>query len=382
MLMRPLALLVLVLVLPLPLLLLLICCCRSVAADLPLPLLLLLIFLKHFAALRQVAPWLVLQRLRDQRRRRHRRLHLVARDARLRRFQQHHRGGADADHQLPVQREGTLTAAAALLVALLVALLRALLLANFSRRSQWSKNCNFGHNKQPTHCSTVRWPPPLLLLRALLLADASPRRWLRGPTQAAAPRSSRDAASTVRLIFFCVSVCIFCVFLLFYLLTSLLTSLLADWWRDDTKEHAIANLTWPTIPNDAEYLADSFSRLVVKQDAAGHKPFLAQISFHNCHDPFIGGNKTRRACQSGETCAAEASQPGLGHPGNFSDTQLDYYAWCVSLFFCVCFCFSCIFCIVLLFSLLTSLLAASTSSTARWARCWTCWTSTSTGRTR
>ena len=163
----------------------------------------------------------------------------------------------------------------------------------------------------------------------------------------------------MRLFFFCVCVFIFCVFLLLSLLTSLLASLLADWWRDDTKEHAIANLTWPTIPDDAADLACSFSRLVAKQDAAGHKPFLAQISFHNCHIPFIGGNETRRACQSGKSCAAAASQPGLGHPGNFSDTQLDYYAWCATLFVCVCFCVSHVCLLFLLAFLLAHLFARS-----------------------
>ena len=95
------------------------------------------------------------------------------------------------------------------------------------------------------------------------------------------------------------------------------------WWRDDdaANGHGIANLTSPVPDDDSAYLADSFMRFVAAQAAADHAPFVAQVSFHNCHKPFIGTNASRAACLRGETCAANATARAA-----FTDTQLDFYA--------------------------------------------------------
>eukprot|EP00035_Acanthoeca_spectabilis_P003245 m.92044 g.92044 ORF g.92044 m.92044 type:complete len:685 (+) comp12005_c0_seq2:46-2100(+) len=89
------------------------------------------------------------------------------------------------------------------------------------------------------------------------------------------------------------------------------------WWRNDSVEHAVSNLTSFVPQDDSKYLADSFTRFLERRDTDGHKPFLAQISFHNCHIPFIGTNSTREQCVQGEICPKD---------GGFSDTQLDFYA--------------------------------------------------------
>ena len=79
------------------------------------------------------------------------------------------------------------------------------------------------------------------------------------------------------------------------------------------------NLTQPVPGNEAEdYIADSFGRFL---GGLGGRPFVAQISFHNCHIPFIGTNASRAACQAGQTCRPPA--PGAAP---YTDAELDYYA--------------------------------------------------------
>lgn len=48
---------------------------------------------------------------------------------------------------------------------------------------------------------------------------------------------------------------------------------------------------------------------------------MAQISFHNCHIPFIGTDETRAACAANETCRP----PDAGAPA-YTFAELDYYA--------------------------------------------------------
>ena len=50
------------------------------------------------------------------------------------------------------------------------------------------------------------------------------------------------------------------------------------WWPAD-EDHGIGNLTEQVPPDDTEYLSDAFERYLVSRDG---KPFMAQISFHNC----------------------------------------------------------------------------------------------------
>jgi len=87
-----------------------------------------------------------------------------------------------------------------------------------------------------------------------------------------------------------------------------------NYWSEDTDApHGVTNLTFPTIPDDSAYLADSFDGFVKSLNG---KPFFAQISFHNCHIPYIGSNASRISCMEGKTCK----------PGNYTDAQLDFYA--------------------------------------------------------
>ena len=44
--------------------------------------------------------------------------------------------------------------------------------------------------------------------------------------------------------------------------------------------HGVANLSNPTPDDDATYLAGAFVSFAERQGGA---PFLAQLSFHNCH---------------------------------------------------------------------------------------------------
>jgi arylsulfatase A-like enzyme len=84
--------------------------------------------------------------------------------------------------------------------------------------------------------------------------------------------------------------------------------------------HGVTNLTWPTPPDDSIYLADAFSRFLSERSAQ-RKPFLAQISFHNCHQPFIASKSAKESCAAGQTCRP----PSEGEPP-YTDEELDYYA--------------------------------------------------------
>eukprot|EP00536_Pseudo-nitzschia_multiseries_P000564 jgi/Psemu1/249692/estExt_Genewise1Plus.C_70067 len=97
------------------------------------------------------------------------------------------------------------------------------------------------------------------------------------------------------------------------------------WWDDPLAPHGVTNLTWPTPPDDSLYLADAFSRYL-KERSAERKPFLAQISFHNCHIPFIGSKEAKESCARGETCRSPRSDEKP-----FTDEELDYYACLVEL---------------------------------------------------
>lgn len=95
------------------------------------------------------------------------------------------------------------------------------------------------------------------------------------------------------------------------------------WWEDDSKEHAVTNLTWQTPPDDTMYLTDSFERFLAEQKAAD-TPFMAQISFHNCHMPYIGTPQAVADCAANKTC-----QPPKHTPYTFA--ELDFYACLVEL---------------------------------------------------
>jgi len=96
------------------------------------------------------------------------------------------------------------------------------------------------------------------------------------------------------------------------------------WWEDSSADHGVTNLTNPSYDDDSAYLAEAF--LIFLESRQG-KPFAAQVSFHNCHIPFIGTEAARENCQNGTTC-----KPTNRHgdeAGSYSDFELDFYA-CLS----------------------------------------------------
>lgn len=130
----------------------------------------------------------------------------------------------------------------------------------------WQKNCDFGHDLKPTHCGGGPGPDP----------DA--------------PRG--------------------CCF---------------NYWSDDVNaEHGVTNLTRPSPDNDAnDYLASALVQFIEHQ-ADKNMPFMAQISFHNCHIPFIGTPSERAKCASNESCVAPGGIDRIGGP--YNSAELDFYA--------------------------------------------------------
>jgi arylsulfatase A-like enzyme len=108
------------------------------------------------------------------------------------------------------------------------------------------------------------------------------------------------------------------------------------WWDDPLSPHGVTNLTVPTPPDDSLYLADAFTRYLSDRSQPPlynnnnnhhhHKPFLAQISFHNCHIPFIGSEPIKASCARGETCRL----PAMGELP-YNEEELDYYACLIEL---------------------------------------------------
>lgn len=119
---------------------------------------------------------------------------------------------------------------------------------NCNCNAEWSATCEYGHYHKPAHCNGGPSPGgptiPHVSQRALLCVD--------GPSNKARP---------------CLQGCCF-----------------NYWSESDESPHGVVNITWPTPPDDTLYLSDSFDRFLTKQ---GGSPFLAQISFHNCHVPCV-----------------------------------------------------------------------------------------------
>ena len=90
------------------------------------------------------------------------------------------------------------------------------------------------------------------------------------------------------------------------------------WWHNDSAAHAVTNFSLPTEYDDAQYLQDTFTRFLSRRAGS---PFLAQISFHNCHIPFIGAPDLRASCASGETC-----KPPVSGAPPYTDAELDFYS--------------------------------------------------------
>lgn len=131
---------------------------------------------------------------------------------------------------------------------------------NCQCNAEWQPSCNYGHYGKMTHCAGTQGPDP-------------------------------DAAHG-------------CCF--------------NYWWDDEDANHGISNFTKPTPDDDALYNADSFIRFLENQGGA---PFLAQISFHNCHIPFVGTHERKLACKNESECSGVL--PGAKP---YSDLELDFYA--------------------------------------------------------
>ena len=84
--------------------------------------------------------------------------------------------------------------------------------------------------------------------------------------------------------------------------------------------HGVKSLTWPSPEDDSFYLADAFSRFLQLRQQQ-NLPFLAQISFHNCHIPYIGTKIAKQNCANGETCRPPGSKDPL-----YTEKELDYYS--------------------------------------------------------
>jgi arylsulfatase A-like enzyme len=97
------------------------------------------------------------------------------------------------------------------------------------------------------------------------------------------------------------------------------------WWDNDTAAngHGVTaletNLATVFDGDDSRYVADAFRGFLDTRNDG--QPFVAQISFHNCHIPFIGSDASRAACVAGETCRL----PELG-AAPYTDAELDYYS--------------------------------------------------------
>jgi arylsulfatase A-like enzyme len=93
-------------------------------------------------------------------------------------------------------------------------------------------------------------------------------------------------------------------------------------WNDDTAAHGVTNLTKPSPDNDAnDYLASAFVGFLEQRAASNKAPFMAQISIHNCHIPYIGTPAERARCNDTRSCSAPL--PGAA---SYSSAELDFYA--------------------------------------------------------
>ena len=78
------------------------------------------------------------------------------------------------------------------------------------------------------------------------------------------------------------------------------------WHGNASSPHGVANHTTPTPDDDAVYNADAFVRFLQTRNGA---PFLAQVSFHNCHIPFVGTPPRRAACNDSTQCSPPSPGP-------------------------------------------------------------------------
>jgi len=87
-----------------------------------------------------------------------------------------------------------------------------------------------------------------------------------------------------------------------------------NYWHRGGSPHGVCNLTAPSEKDDSQHVAKSFHTFLDSTEG----PYLAHLSFHNCHIPFIGQDSSRALCKSGETCRLPKK--------NSTEAQFDFYA--------------------------------------------------------
>jgi hypothetical protein len=92
------------------------------------------------------------------------------------------------------------------------------------------------------------------------------------------------------------------------------------WYGDALAQHGVRNISFPTPDDDSIYNADAFVRFA---ESLNGRPFLAQISFHNCHIPFVGTPSRVAACNATGSAECAPVLPGFGA---YNHQELDFYA--------------------------------------------------------
>ena len=95
------------------------------------------------------------------------------------------------------------------------------------------------------------------------------------------------------------------------------------WQQDASSANGVTNATRATPDDDSTYNADAFVRFLESRIGA---PFVAQVSFHNCHIPFSGTPARRAACNSSAECA-----PPLPGALPYNAQEIDFYSCLVEL---------------------------------------------------
>jgi len=133
---------------------------------------------------------------------------------------------------------------------------------NCNCRKEWSENCNYGHYDAPNHCAGNGNPG----------GDDLPEG---------------------------------CCF--------------NYWWNNVSSSFGgISNYSEPILGEDSRYIVDSFRTFL---NDNGDKPFVTQLSLHNCHIPFIGSPERIESCRNGTSCKA----PDEG-ADEYTADELDYYS--------------------------------------------------------
>jgi hypothetical protein len=167
----------------------------------------------------------------------------------------------------------------------------------------WASTCDFGHNPPTEHCAGTPNGAAVRFAGARLLALRPPRSTQsRTPAHLSPPPPFPRAPppSPPKQVGNCC---------------------FNYWHGNASAPHGVSNHSLPTPDDDATYNADSFVRFL---EGRGGAPFLAQISFHNCHIPFVGTPSRRAACNS--SAPGAECLPPLPGAAPYGSAELDFYA--------------------------------------------------------